>query len=164
MGKDEDIQLGKTYYYGFFPYYKKREQDGHNINFFRFTKVIKVETGVNAEAPEITNIMAGTPQDWDGSEVAFAWSGSNKITVAVASNTITFKMYIGDSVIYTFNAASGSTIEDVKDISLAFLIDKSSGVAKPSLVYESNDTYSYNQESPTDSEMQDIYTWLGNNV
>lgn len=160
--KDEDIQLGKTYYYGFFPYYKKREQDGHNINFFRFTKVIKVETGINAEAPEITNIMAGTPQDWDGSEVAFAWSGSNKITVAVANNTITFKMYIGDSVIYTFNAASGSTIADVKDISLAFLIDKSSGVAKPSLVYKSSDTYSYNQESPTESEMQDIYVWLGN--
>lgn len=161
--RDEDIEVNKVYYYGFFPYYKKREQDGHNINFFRFTKVIRVDTNVNSEAPEITNIMAGIPQDWDGSEVAFAWSGSNKITVAVASNTITFKMYIGNSVIYTFNAASGSTITDVKDISLAFLIDKDSGVAKPSLVYKSSDTYSYNQESPTDSEMQDIYTWLGNN-
>lgn len=61
--RDEDIEVNKVYYYGFFPYYKKREQDGHNINFFRFTKVIKVETNVNAEAPEITNIMAGTPQD-----------------------------------------------------------------------------------------------------
>lgn len=56
--KDEDIELNKVYYYGFFPYYKKREQDGHNINFFRYTKVIKVETGVNAEAPEITNISS----------------------------------------------------------------------------------------------------------
>ena len=56
--KDEDIQLGKTYYYGFFPYYKKREQDGHNINFFRFTKVIKVETGVNAKAPTIVDIYS----------------------------------------------------------------------------------------------------------
>ena len=39
--KDEDIQLGRTYYYGFFPYYKAREEDGHNINFFRYTKLEK---------------------------------------------------------------------------------------------------------------------------
>lgn len=54
--KDEDIQLGKTYYYGFFPYYKKKEQDEHNINFFRFTKVIKVDTSVNSEAPTIVDV------------------------------------------------------------------------------------------------------------
>lgn len=158
--KDEDIELGKVYYYGFFPYYKKTEIDGHAIRFYRFTKVIKVETGVNGDAPVINNIMLGIPQEWDGSEVAFAWSGSNKITVAVASSTITFKMYTGDSVIYTFDAAYGSTIEDVNKINMGFLVDDTNQVAKPSFTYESNNAYSYNQEEPTDSEMGDIYTWL----
>ena len=56
--KDEDIQLGRTYYYGFFPYYKAREEDGHNINFFRYTKVIRVDTGVVANGPIINSITA----------------------------------------------------------------------------------------------------------
>ena len=53
---DEDIEYGKTYYYGFFPYYKNREEDGHDINFFRYTKVIKVE---------INSISSNV---WDGTD------------------------------------------------------------------------------------------------
>lgn len=56
--KDEDIQLGKTYYYGFFPYYKAREQDGHNINFFRYTKVIRVDTSTSMYFPQILDVSS----------------------------------------------------------------------------------------------------------
>ena len=52
--KDTTAEINKTYYYGFFPYYKAREQDGHNINFFRYTKVIEVKTS------DIKN-SSGTP-------------------------------------------------------------------------------------------------------
>ena len=56
--KDEDIEFGKIYYYGFFPYYKAREEDGHNINFFRYTKVIKVDTTVDTDVPVINNVTS----------------------------------------------------------------------------------------------------------
>jgi len=66
--RDEDIEVNKVYYYGFFPYYKKREQDGHNINFFRYTKVIKVETGVITYAPVIESITV----DGDNATITYA--------------------------------------------------------------------------------------------
>lgn len=54
--KDESIELGKTYYYGFFPYYTRWPDPDHPIRFYTFTKVIKVETGDNSQAPNITGV------------------------------------------------------------------------------------------------------------
>ena len=156
---DEEIELNKIYYYGFFPYYYAYNKDGHAINFYRFTKSIKVDTSVDGNAPVINNITLGI---WDGSETEFAWSGDNKMTVEVDNDTITFRMYIGNSVIYSFDAAYGDSIEDVSKINMGFLIDETNQIAKPSFTYKTDENeFSYNQESPTNSQMQDIYTWLG---
>lgn len=156
--KDENIELNKTYYYGFFPYYHAYDKDGHEFNFYRFTKTIRVDTSMTGISPNIDAITLGV---WDGSETPFLWSGSNKMTVTVANSVITFKMYIGDSVIYSFNATYGTTIDDVSNINAGFLVDDENQVAKPSFVYKNGDNeYSYNQESPTNSQMQDIYSWI----
>jgi len=56
--KDKDIETGKVYYYGFFPYYTKIADPDHPINFYTFTKTIKVETGVTIYAPSIDSIIA----------------------------------------------------------------------------------------------------------
>ena len=55
--KDEDIKIGKTYYYGFFPYYTADDSDPeHPIRYYTFTKTIKVETGNNSLSPVINSI------------------------------------------------------------------------------------------------------------
>lgn len=55
--KDEDIKMGRTYYYGFFPYYTADDSDpDHPIRYYTFTKTIKVETGDNSIASTIDNI------------------------------------------------------------------------------------------------------------
>jgi len=55
--KDEDIKMGRTYYYGFFPYYTADDSDPeHLIRYYTFTKVIKVETGDNSIASTIDSI------------------------------------------------------------------------------------------------------------
>lgn len=55
--KDEDIKMGRTYYYGFFPYYTADDTDPeHPIRYYTFTKVIKVETGDNSIASTIDSI------------------------------------------------------------------------------------------------------------
>ena len=55
--KDEDIKMGKTYYYGFFPYYTADNSDPeHPIRYYTFTKTIKVETGNNSLSPVINSI------------------------------------------------------------------------------------------------------------
>lgn len=55
--KDEDIKMGRTYYYGFFPYYTADDSDSeHPIRYYTFTKVIKVETGDNSIASSIDKI------------------------------------------------------------------------------------------------------------
>ena len=55
--KDEDIKMGRTYYYGFFPYYTADDSDPeHPIRYYTFTKVIKVETGDNSIASSIDSI------------------------------------------------------------------------------------------------------------
>ena len=55
--KDEDIKMGRTYYYGFFPYYTADDSDPeHPIRYYTFTKVIKVETGDNSIASTIDSI------------------------------------------------------------------------------------------------------------
>lgn len=53
---DDTIQLNKTYYYGFFPYYTAYTEDGHAIKYYRFTKTIRVSTGTTIDAPEILSI------------------------------------------------------------------------------------------------------------
>jgi hypothetical protein len=53
---DDTIQLNRTYYYGFFPYYTAYTEDGHAIKYYRFTKTVRVSTGVALDAPEILSI------------------------------------------------------------------------------------------------------------
>lgn len=99
---------------------------------------------------------------WDGSEIDIMWSGDdNRMTVQIYNSHIVFKMYIENSVIYTFNAAVGTTVNDVNKINVSFLKDTDLQLAKPSFIYNNgNSTYSYNQEDPTESEMELIYQWL----
>ena len=98
---------------------------------------------------------------WDGSEIDIVWSGNNnKLTVQIYNNTILFKMYTSNSEIYSFTSPVGNTKDDIDKINVGFIKDDNNQIAKPSLIYNNNGTYSYNQETPTDAEMQDIYTWL----
>ena len=98
---------------------------------------------------------------WDGSEIDIVWSGNNnKLTVQIDNNTILFKMYTSNSEIYSFTSSVGNTKDDIDKINVGFIKDDNNQIAKPSLIYNNNGTYSYNQETPTDAEMQDIYTWL----
>lgn len=99
---------------------------------------------------------------WDGSETAILWSGNeNKLTAKVANSHIVFTFYSGDTVIYTFNSAVGTGVSNIRKINVSFLIDHDFEVAKPSFIYDNGDsTYSYNQETPTDAEMADLYTWV----
>lgn len=111
--------------------------------------------------PTIDSISLYIPT-WDGSETVIVRSGENNtLTVQVSDNHIVFKMYTNDSVIYSWNSAVGSTIDDVDRIHVSFLKDDTNHKAKPSFIYETTTgVYSYNQESPTDSQMEDIYNWL----
>ncbi|MBP5594278.1 MAG: hypothetical protein J6Y02_02760 [Pseudobutyrivibrio sp.] len=151
---DETIALNRVYYYGIFPY----DTDGN----YRPTKTVKVDTSENLEPPIIVEIKSGTYTEWDGSELDIMWSGdNNKLSVKVENDTITFTMYLSDSVIYTFDSPVGSTPADVKKIHVAFLEDETNHVAKPSFVYHTGSgVYSYNQEDPTDAEMANIYLWI----
>lgn len=159
---NNNVEIDKKYYYGIFPYYTAETIDGHDIKYYRFTKNVLVETTEILKAPEIKKITKGAMSEWDGSELAILWSGeNNKLTITVASNTITFKMYIGENVIYSFDSPVGTTVADAKKIHAAFLQDETNEIAKPSFVYRTGSgIYSYNQESPTDAEMADIYLWL----
>lgn len=50
---------------------------------------------------------------------------------------------------------------------LGFLIDEENEVAKPSIITRTGtnpDVYTYNNETPTDSEMQQLYLWLHSHI
>lgn len=53
---DDTISLNKTYYYGIFPYYTAIQDAQHPIKYYRFTKVVRVVTGVSSSIPEIVSI------------------------------------------------------------------------------------------------------------
>ena len=98
---------------------------------------------------------------WGGEEVTILWAGdSNKMTVQISNGDILFKLYTGDTAIYSFTAYAGSTVLDADNIYVHFLIESEQQLAKPSMVYANGSVLSYNQEEPTDAEMADIYTWL----
>ena len=108
-------------------------------------------------------VKADIPRDteWHGQEVAILWSGeNNKMTAQVSNSHIVFKLYTSNTEIYSFNAYAGSTVADADNIYVGFLIDTNLQLAKPSMVYANGSVLSYNQESPTNAEMGDIYTWL----
>lgn len=81
--RDEDIQLGKTYYYGFFPYYTATTENGHPIKFYRFTAVRRVDTGVDTNAPIILSAVA------DGTTVTVSY----KIPMPVEGEYNSIKLY-----------------------------------------------------------------------
>lgn len=151
---DTTVEVNRFYYYGIFPY----DENGN----YRPTKIVEVDTSEYLDPPEIIEIVKGGIPEWDGSELDILWSGNNnKLTAQISSGTILFKMYILNTVIYSFTSPVGSSAADVKKVHVAFLKDDTNEVAKPSFVYHTGTgTYSYNQESPTDTEMADIYTWL----
>ena len=153
---DDTVEQDKTYYYGIFPY--------DTLGDVRFTKVVPIDTKETILSPEITDVYMGAPGDWDGSEVAIMWCGNNnKLTVQLSSGHIVFKMYIGSTEIYSFTSPVGTSASDTDTakIHAAFLKDDTNEVAKPSFVYHTGvGVYSYNQEEPTDSEMEAIYSWL----
>lgn len=51
---DDTIEDNKRYYYGIFPYHRYLTDPDNNINFYRFTKVVSVNTVSRLEAAEIT--------------------------------------------------------------------------------------------------------------
>ena len=126
------------------------------------------------EAEVDSNIeVADLGFNWDGSEITILWSGNiNKMTAKLVERNnnqyIGFTMYSNNIQIYYFESYSYFAISEekplaqlVKRINTGFLYDDVSRIAKPSFVYNSGSgSYSYNQESPTNEEMQDIYTWL----
>ena len=120
------------------------------------------EEPTQSEMTAIYNWLLGTAPSWDGSEIDIAWSGNNnKITVQMNNNHIVFKMYISNTEIYSFTSTIGSTTADIEYINVSYIVDDTLQIAKPSFIYDNGDnTYSYNQESPTQSEMENIYTWL----
>ena len=248
--KDKKIKMGKTYYYGFFPYYTYETLSGHDIRYYRFTKTIMVNTGTISDGPTIISVTAGehsaivaymvpdpkvgtitsvklyvklgdnpacdetddvvvdltsettgsytvenlqddiyyfcvqtTIDDdedntessnvemcdignginkWDGNEIDIIWSGdSNKLTAQISNNTILFKMYTGNTNIYSFTSPIGTGKVDVGKINAGFIVDETNHIAKPSFYYNAGSgSYMYNQEQPTDAQMSDIYTWL----
>lgn len=112
--------------------------------------------------PIISSVIQGIPKAWDGSEVVIMYSGDdNTLTVQISSSHIVFKLYTNGTEIYSFTSPVGSSVSDINKIHVAFLKDTTLQVAKPSFIYETGTgTYSYNQEEPTDAQMQAIYTWL----
>lgn len=152
--EDNTIEENKRYYYGIFPYDTKGD--------VRFTKVVSVNTTTFVMAPTIVSVTQGVPGTWDGTETDILWSGNNnKLTVQVSNSQIIFKLYTGNTEIYSFTSPVGTSTDDVDKIHVSFLVDEDNEVAKPSFIYETaTGVYSYNQESPTDAEMGLIYTWL----
>lgn len=157
--EDNTVEMNKHYYYGIFPYHLNAVDNTYH---YRFTKVISIDTTEYITAPTIENIVSGSQTTWDGSETEILSSGEdNTLTVQIASNQFVFTLYTEGTAIYSFTSPVGSTPTDAKKIHVAFLKDDTNEVAKPSFVYHTGSSkYSYNQESPTDAEMADIYTWL----
>ena len=151
--EDNTVQPDKHYYYSIMPCDTKDD--------IRWTKCFSVNTYHFVDAPEITDVHMGAGI-WDGSETDILWSGdSNKLTVEYYNSQIIFRLYTSNTVIYSWSALVYGQITVVDKIHVSFLKDDTNEVAKPSFIYEtSTGVYAYNQESPSTSEMADIYTWL----
>ena len=69
------------------------------------------------------------------------------------SDKCNLRFYLNGNCIYTLSQIS-------TDAYLSMLVDEEQEVARTSVIYESSSTYSYNQEEPTETEMQNLYKWL----
>lgn len=121
--------------------------------------VIYAETANGQLSSEPVSFKTGNA--WGGEEITILWSGQqNKMTVKLDNSHLVFTLYSGELVTYSFNAYAGTTVADVDNIYVHFLLDSEQQLAKPSMIYYNGSTYSYNQEEPTDEQMAAIYTWL----
>lgn len=78
----------------------------------------------------------------------------NYVSISDTGNdTCELKFYLNYSCIYTLSEVSTNAY-------FSMLVDEELEVAKPSIIYENNGSYSYNQEEPTDTEMENLYKWL----
>lgn len=99
---------------------------------------------------------------WMGEETTIAYSGDdNTLTVQKSGNNIVFTFYSEETSIYSFNSYYGSSVRDIENIYIGFLIDSNQEVMKPSFIYETSDeVYAFNQEEPTDAQMSALYNWI----
>lgn len=81
--EDTEIEINKTYYYGFFPYYTMLDDEDHPIRCYRFTKSIKVETTVNVKTPTIESVELESASQTRGTRAA---SGKKKNNAIVTYN------------------------------------------------------------------------------
>lgn len=77
--EDTTIELNKTYYYGFFPYYTRIDDDDHPIRYYRFTKSLKVSTGSDITNPTIDSIELETASTTRKSRAVSAKKKNNAI-------------------------------------------------------------------------------------
>ena len=241
---DNNVQRGSIYYYGIFPYHVALDDADHPIEYYRYTKVLTVNTGLDLQPAVITNLAVdgvsvtvtfeiptlksgsytsitlvakknGTPMAvddgdefvtlsdsdtsatvsgldknsnyyfvifsedeqgntaysesmncmtenvWTGEETPILWFGDfNKMTAQIANNKILFKLYTGNTNIYSFEGYAGTSVADANNIYVHFLVDNENDVAKPSMIYVNGNTLAYNQESPTEEQMGLIYTCI----
>lgn len=77
--EDTEIEINKTYYYGFFPYYTMLDDEDHPIRCYRFTKSIKVETTVNVKTPTIESVELESASQTRGTRAASSKKKNNAI-------------------------------------------------------------------------------------
>lgn len=103
---DDTVERGKTYYYGFFPYYTAVDDEDVPIRYYRPTTVLEVNTELLLTAPEITKLSV------DGTDITVKYnislppSGSFTVCKLVAKKGKIPKSATDGDKIYDISASS----------------------------------------------------------
>ena len=113
-----------------------------------------------SDQTKITTLLQNVPR---GMEADVIYAGNVDYMSLKRDNppaiTVTAKFYMAGSSA-PFYVLSGLSQNNGY---MSFLIDTTNEVAKPSIITKTSsnpDKFSYNQETPTESEMQQLYLWL----
>lgn len=120
---DNTIEDNKRYYYGIFPYHRYLSDADNNINHYRFTKVISVNTMSHLQAAEIIGFnVNGTSISVSFSIPTLQYGTYDSIKLVVKKGSIPTSELDGD-IIKTLEATDTSTtISGLDEMSMYYFV------------------------------------------
>lgn len=120
---DNNIQRGGLYFYGIFPYHIALDDNDHPIKYYRWTKVVSVNTGLDLQPAIITDIEVEGVNVTVSFEIPELKNGSYaSITLVAKKDGTPLSVDDGDEFVTLTDSDTSATVSGLDELSRYFFV------------------------------------------
>ena len=120
---DNNVQRGSIYYYGIFPYHVALDDNDHPIKYYRYTKVLTVNTGLDLQPAVITDLAVDGVSVTVTFEIPTLRNGSyTSITLVAKKNGTPMAVDDGDEFVTLSASDTSATVTGLDNESRYYFV------------------------------------------